>query len=85
MTAILNERHQRKRSRIPGYEAVRTAAHTYVQWATGERELYDLRRDPYELNSIHKEADPSLIARLRTRLKLLRSCAVSTCIATEEP
>ncbi len=84
-TAILNEHHQTTPSRIPDYEAVRTAAHTYVQWETGEREIYDLRRDPYELNSIDERADPSLIARLRTRLKMLRDCAGTTCIATEGP
>ncbi|HEX6710416.1 MAG TPA: sulfatase [Rubrobacter sp.] len=84
-TAILNERHQRKPSHIPEYEAVRTGNHTFVQWETGERELYDLRRDPYELDNIQKTADPGMIDRLNTRLKLLQECAGTTCRAAEGP
>lgn len=84
-TAILNERHQKTPSHIPDYEAVRTRTHTYVQWETGERELYDLRRDPYELDNIQETADRSLVARLKTRLKLLQNCAGTTCRAAEGP
>jgi N-acetylglucosamine-6-sulfatase len=84
-TAILNERHQKKPSHVPEYEAVRTATHTYVQWETGERELYDLRKDPYELDNVYKSADPALIARMKTRVKMLRDCKGTTCRAVEGP
>jgi N-acetylglucosamine-6-sulfatase len=83
--AILNERHQKKPSHIPEYEAVRTGTHTFVQWETGERELYDLQRDPYQLDNVYKTADPTLIGRLKTRLKLLEDCAGTTCRAAEGP
>ena len=84
-TAILNEQQQRQRFHIPDYEAVRTRAHTYVRWKTGERELYDLHKDPYELENIAGRADPTVVARLKTRLELLSTCRGSTCRATEGP
>jgi N-acetylglucosamine-6-sulfatase len=84
-TAILNEQDQRQRFHIPDYEAIRTETHTYVRWKTGERELYDLNRDPYELESIDDEADPIMVARLKTRLQLLSVCRGSACRAAEGP
>ena len=84
-TAILNEQDQRQRFHIPDYEALRTETHTYVRWKTGERELYDLQRDPYELESIDDEADPITLARLKTRLQLLSVCRGSACRAAEGP
>ena len=54
----------------------------YVEYSTGEVELYDLERDPYELRSLH--AAPGL-ARLRaglaTRLHALETCAGAGCRA----
>ncbi len=37
---------------IPEYYAVRTQEWKYVEYATGERELYDLINDPYELKNL---------------------------------
>jgi N-acetylglucosamine-6-sulfatase len=84
-TAVLNEQDQKKRFHIPDYEAVRTGDQTYVRWKTGERELYDLRRDPYELENVSDEADPLTIARLKTRVELLSDCRGSSCRAAEGP
>ncbi len=84
-TAILNERDLRTPTRIPNYEAVRTKTHTYVRWATGDRELYDLRKDPYQLENIYETADPSLIASLKSRLRALQDCAGTTCTQAEGP
>ena len=84
-TAILNEQDQRQRFHIPDYEAVRTTTHAYVRWKTGERELYDLQRDPYELEDINDGADPLTLARLKTRLQMLSVCRGSECRAIEGP
>lgn len=35
----------------PGYDAIRTDRYLYVEYTTGDRELYDLKLDPYELQS----------------------------------
>jgi arylsulfatase A-like enzyme len=42
----------------PAYCAVRTERYLFVIYATGERELYDLRRDPFELDNAAQ--DPAL-------------------------
>ncbi len=41
---------------VPTYEAVRTEEHKYVEYNSGERELYDLDADPYELENFHESA-----------------------------
>ena len=35
----------------PSYCGVRTERYMFVQYATGERELYDYRTDPFELHN----------------------------------
>jgi N-acetylglucosamine-6-sulfatase len=64
----------------PSYAAIRTDRFLYAEHATGELELYDLVRDPWQLRSRH--ADPALApvrARLAERLAALRSCAGASC------
>ncbi len=68
---------------VPPYRAVRTKRYLYVEYEAGERELYDLRRDPYELHSLHDSADPDLISKLDARLDALRDCAGTVCRAAE--
>ena len=62
------------------FTAVRTRAWEWVEYPNGERELYDVVRDPYQLTSRH--ADPRLAA-VRTQLSFLldelRTCAGPTC------
>lgn len=38
--------------RIPAWRGLRTRLFAYVELATGERELYDLRRDPFQLVNV---------------------------------
>ena len=68
----------------PGLEAVRTARHLYAEYETGERELYDLRRDPHQLDNLHGSADPGLLRRLQERLEALRGCSEAGCRAAED-
>jgi arylsulfatase A-like enzyme len=42
---------------VPPWRELRTRRWAYVELATGERELYDLRRDPYQL--VNVAADPA--------------------------
>jgi arylsulfatase A-like enzyme len=44
-------------SRIPEFYAVRTAEWKYVEYATGETELFDLVNDPYELQNLANSAE----------------------------
>jgi arylsulfatase A-like enzyme len=62
------------------YQAVRTDRYLYAEYGTGERELYDLRSDPFELVSRHN--DPSLAAvraKLDAALARLANCAGRSC------
>ena len=55
------------------FDAIRTTAWTYVEYGTGERELYDLARDPDQLENVVETADPALVAALAARLAELRA------------
>ena len=68
----------------PGLEAVRTEDHLYVEYGNDERELYDLRKDPYQLNNRYRAAQPDLVRRLREQLEALRGCSGNNCRTTED-
>ncbi len=68
----------------PAFEAVRTETHKYVEYDTGEVELYDLMADPYEMESIHESADPALLEDLKARLEALKSCSEEGCREAED-
>jgi arylsulfatase A-like enzyme len=68
----------------PGLKAIRTQRYLYVEYDNGERELYDLERDPYELNNRYDAADPEVVRRLEDRLAALRGCARDACRAAED-
>jgi N-acetylglucosamine-6-sulfatase len=64
----------------PAFDAIRTYRYVFVQHTNGERELYDLERDPHQLTSLH--ADPAYAgvqAELSLRLGLLSVCAGRGC------
>jgi N-acetylglucosamine-6-sulfatase len=58
---------------VPFY-MLRDARWAYIEWATGERELYDLDADPYQLENLAGSgARAQLEAELARRLVELRS------------
>jgi N-acetylglucosamine-6-sulfatase len=68
----------------PTYQALRTNDHTYVEWAGGEREFYELKEDTYQLRSRHEEvANQALIDSLSAQLAMLRDCKADQCRAAE--
>jgi len=66
------------------FNALRTRNHTYVEYATGERELYDLRIDPFQLDNLASRADTALVRRLSAWLKSLATCVGAKCRAIED-
>ncbi len=58
----------------PSYEAMRTARATYVEYADGTRELYDLATDPRELRNVAGTAVPAALNRLHRVLQALVHC-----------
>jgi N-acetylglucosamine-6-sulfatase len=66
---------------VPAYRAIRTNRFVYAEHlTTGEYELYDLERDPYQLFSLDVSPRYAAVQRdLAGRLRLLRSCAGRGC------
>ena len=54
-----------------------------VEYDTGERELYDLIVDPYQLQSKSRTENESLYSALETRLYNLRDCSGAACRTAE--
>jgi N-acetylglucosamine-6-sulfatase len=68
------------------HQAIRTGSHKYVEHASGERELYDLRTDPDELvNVVNDPAQAGTLAQLQARLDVLGTCAGESCIDPQPP
>ena len=61
-----------------GLEAIRTTNGSYVEYATGEREYYDLLRDPYELRNTFTSLPADARARLHASVAALSGCAGSS-------
>jgi N-acetylglucosamine-6-sulfatase len=82
----LVEQPARDRNRVllieePGVKAIRTPRYLYAEYGNGDRELYDLRRDPYELDSLAGEpAYAGVEGTLRHRLRMLKSCSGAACL-----
>lgn len=70
--------------RRSGFDAIRTAEWTYVEWMSGDRELYDLRADPYQLQNRIATADPALVRLLAARLADLARCSAAGCRRVED-
>jgi arylsulfatase A-like enzyme len=65
----------------PSYEAVRTGHDVYVEYADGEREYYDVRKDPYELDNAISRVPATRLNRLKSMLHRLEKCAGEECRA----
>ena len=58
----------------PTYEALRSRDELYVEYADGERELYELASDPFQLRNVAGEVPPERLATLSARLAAMASC-----------
>lgn len=67
----------------PVYVAIRTDRHTYVEHATGERELYDNDTDPYQLDNLAPTAHVWTLAVLSAWARELHACAGEDCRVLE--
>ncbi len=67
----------------PWLKALRTERYLFVEYKTGEHELYDLQRDPHQLNNIYDRAPKELIGSLNEQLDSLRQCEARDCRAAE--
>jgi N-acetylglucosamine-6-sulfatase len=64
---------------LPTWHGLRTQEVMYVEHDGGEREIYDLLRDPYQLDNLQSVADPEALRRFSERLAAVRTCRGATC------
>jgi arylsulfatase A-like enzyme len=63
------------------FTGLRTGRYTYVEYATGEKELYDLSADPYQLQNLAgTETYAPIEKRLAAELSKMRSCSGRACL-----
>ena len=79
---IVIEAGPRRRAGEMWFTGLRTERYTYVEYASGERELYDLRADRYQLQNMIGDptTDPALEQRLVDQLAAMRNCAGEACL-----
>jgi N-acetylglucosamine-6-sulfatase len=66
--------------RVMTYRAVRTTRWLYIRWRGGERELYNLRNDPDQMNSLHADPSRKRVRKvLAKRLRQLARCRGAAC------
>ncbi len=65
---------------VPIFQGVRTDQYVYVEYANAERELYDLKRDPYQLKNEEQNPVYAVVrSDLQARLGTLMACAGANC------
>jgi arylsulfatase A-like enzyme len=66
------------------FRGLRTGRYTYLEYVTGEVELYDNVEDPDQIHNLAATADRALLDELSQRLDDLRSCAAESCRRSED-
>jgi arylsulfatase A-like enzyme len=75
---------EEKKVNVPPYRGMRTEEYLYVEYPMGDRELYNLRVDPYHLENSYANADPALVEELAGRLEALAKCSAEECRRIED-
>lgn len=66
------------------YRGVRTSDEmTYLRWYDGHEEVYDLRRDPLQLDGTVDQQEAAALPGLRSSLSQLGSCRAQDCVRTD--
>jgi arylsulfatase A-like enzyme len=74
------------RNSVVNYTGVRIGPYKYIEYESGEWELYDLRRDPGELqNKALMRSWTRVRLYMRSILRDMRGCRAAECNATREP
>ena len=62
------------------YDGIRLGPYKYIEWPDGEKELYDIAKDPNELNNRIRTPNFFPIRRfLHDELERLETCRARTC------
>jgi hypothetical protein len=68
----------------PPFRALRSEDILYAEYESGERELYDLRKDPYQISNIAPNVPNPVLREYSRRLKALGACKGSECAQYED-
>ena len=64
----------------PAYSGLRTERYALFLYSTGELELYDMKKDPGQLDSVHRDKRYALVRQfLLTKLNEYRACKGGAC------
>lgn len=80
-SAVLLEKRHKGHPEQSYFGVLTSEPRKYVEYAGGERELYGLGDDPYELENRYSGTPP---ADLEARLDALKTCAGATCRSAED-
>jgi arylsulfatase A-like enzyme len=69
---------------VPPLRGIRMQTMSYVEYVTGEKELYDIKADPYQLQNLALKANPKLLEVLSARVKDLATCKAAACRTVED-
>ncbi|MEZ4631392.1 MAG: DUF4976 domain-containing protein [Deinococcales bacterium] len=61
------------------YQALRTQHEKYVSYPNGEKEFYDLRQDPFELDNRYTQLNEPTKSYYESWLNALKHCYASAC------
>lgn len=68
------------------YEGIRLGPYKYIEWPDGEKELYNIEKDPYELNNISRDPNYFPIRTfLHKELERLETCVGRQCQEVSPP
>ena len=70
--------------RAPEWHGLRSGRYLFINYTSGDRELYDTDKDPYQLANLAKTADPAFVAALHERALRLAHCAGNRCRRLED-
>jgi arylsulfatase A-like enzyme len=85
--AVFVAHHHNRPERSDGpsaFHAMRMDRSLYVEYAEGWRELYDLERDPYQIDNQIRDAEPAVMESLSASLRRLAQCSGRSCRAAED-
>jgi N-acetylglucosamine-6-sulfatase len=69
--------------RVRSFSGLRSETDVYVEYASGEKEYYDLLKDPHQMENIASSLSPQKLAALSRSLASLKACAGAACRAAE--
>jgi arylsulfatase A-like enzyme len=63
----------------PAFQALRSEQILFVEYETGERELYDLRADPFETTNLARDTPKTRLRAYARHLQALATCSGAAC------